>query len=205
MLLDRFVFTLYASDYSNGKWTTRRGNLPVNIPASATFQSNFVHLTGEALFVALSTDPSDMKSVTYVIHLRVLSDPKALGLVMTEQPISRNSRGLAISDLGVGLRRGGYEPTLGKIPICQWNVLIGVWTKDGPCQIWLNGVAGHTRTCAKTDFTGPNLVIGGYDSSRHDKNPRSIDISQVIVYSKALAEDDIQKIQRIPSGKGPFI
>ena len=141
------ILVLHASDYEDGRWLDRIGNLSVTIPPSANFTSYYVHLTGNALSIALPTNPSVFTSVTYVIRFRVTSVPDNLGWVMSQVPDYGWSRALTISDNrmgGVGQTTGPqhFDSGLGTIPVGSWNVLVGTWTQGGTCQTWLNGVAG---------------------------------------------------------------
>ena len=200
------IFALYASDHQNKKWTDRKGNLPVAIPPSAKFESNYVQLKGTALSVALPTHPKVLKSVTYVLRFRVPSVPNNLGWVMSQSPDFGWSRAIAISDsrLGkVGQTPGHFEPGLGTIEPGSWNVLIGTWTQGGICQTWLNGVPGKTRTCQNGDNQSGNsvLIIGGRGVTDGGHNPPMIDISHALVYERVIANDEIKKITFALSGK----
>ena len=177
----------------------------MTIPRSAKFESNYVHLTGTALSVALPTQPKALNSVTYVIRFRVSSAPNIKGWVMSQSPDYSWSRAIAISDsrLGhVGQTPGSFDSRLGKIKVGSWNTLIGTWKQNGKCQTWLNGVAGKERTCRNGDSSSMRslLIIGGRGVSDGGHNPKKIDIAYALVYNRVISQDDIGQIQNALSG-----
>ena len=201
---------LYASDQQSGTWTDRVGNLRVIIPSSATFESEYVRLTGTALSVPLKTNPNILSSVTYVVRFRVSTLPTNQGWVMSQSPDYGWSRAITINDnrLGyVGQTPGSFDSSLGKIAVDSWNILIGTWTQNGNCQTWLNGIAGKVRTCSNGGGSNANeaLIIGGRLISDNGYNPTAIDISHALVYNRAITQDDIVQIQSALSGKMHFL
>ena len=178
----------------------------MSIPTSAEFKSNYVHLKGNALSVALPTNPTSLPTVTYVIRFRVASRPNTLGWIMSQAPDYGWSRAIAITDdrLGyVGQTPGTFDSTLGQISVGSWSILVGTYTQSGNCQTWLNGKSGKARSCSNGSGSNSNevLIIGGRDITDGTHNPETIDISHAFVYDRAMNQADVDEIETILSGK----
>merc|ERR1711963_823053 len=136
---------------------------------------------------------------TYVIRLRVPTIPSNLGWVMSQFPDYGWSPAVTISDSRVGTvgqTPGWFTSGLGSFPTDSWQVLIGTWTQGGECQTFLQGTSGNSRICRNGAGTDSNekLIIGGRGESDSNHNPGAIDISDVLVFNRALNTDEINFI-----------
>merc|ERR1719210_3180231 len=193
------IFHFNGNDAKNGKWRDRVSNKELPIPAKATIQQGYLNLRGDAMVMPLRTNPKWLPSVTYAIRLRINKETKNLGWVMSQSPDYGWSRALAVSDSrlgGLGQTPGTFDSGLGKVPIKQWFILVGVWTQNGHCQTWLNGKAGKERTCRNGEKDGGDdqIVIGGRGGKDAGHNPPDMDVSHAFVYDKALSDDEIQHL-----------
>jgi len=191
---------LNAIDQNGGIWRNRVDNSEIDIPESATFESDYVHLSGEALSVSIPTNPNALPTVTYVIRFRLPEAPTNKGWIMSQAPDYYRSRAITVADERFGnvgqSSNPSFDSNLGQVPIGEWNLIIATWTQDGDCQCWLNGNAGTVSTCTSGSgsSTSEKLIIGGRNVVDFVHNPTSIDISNVIVYDHTLSQEEIDEI-----------
>ena len=191
---------LNAIDQNGGIWRNRVDNSEIDIPDSATFERNYVHLSGEALSVSIPTNPNALPTVTYVIRFRLPEAPTNKGWIMSQAPDYYRSRAITVADERFGnvgqSSSPSFDSNLGQVPIGEWNLIIATWTQDGDCQCWLNGNAGTVSTCTSGSgsSTSEKLIIGGRNVVDSVHNPTSIDISNVIVYDHTLSQEEIDEI-----------
>lgn len=191
---------LNALDQNGGIWRNRVDNSEITIPASASFENDYVHLSGEAISVPLATNPNALPTVTYVIRFRLPEAPTNKGWIMSQAPDYYKSRALTVSDERFGnvgqSANPNFDSNLGQIPVGEWNLIIGTWTQNGDCQSWLNGNPGTVSTCTSGSGSSisESLIIGGRNVIDSVHNPTSIDISHAMVYDHALSQDEIDEI-----------
>ena len=57
---------MHSSDYADGFLADRQSQIEIDVPDSATFSSDYLHLSGIALSAPLSTSPTHLSSTTHV-------------------------------------------------------------------------------------------------------------------------------------------
>ena len=190
---------MHSSDYADGSLFDRQARIEINVPDSATFSSDHVHLTGTALSAPLSTSPNFASSVTFVIRLRVPVLPTNRGWVMSQIPDYGWSRALAIQDWRfgyVGQTPGYFDSTLGQLSAGSWAVLVGIWTQNRDCQTWLNGIGGEIQSSCISGSGDDveSIVIGGRPGNDTGHNPTTIDISHALVYNRSITDAEVLQI-----------
>jgi len=109
--------------------------------------------------------------------------------------------------------RGGTN----KINTNTWYVLVGVWErKNGPCRVYIDGKGGSTgHNCNNGDSNGgrrrknrqgnarylpaEKVIIGGRNTN-DGHNPGNIDVSHVLVYDRALTQNEISSLKDAMEG-----
>jgi len=203
---------------NDGSLTSEK--IPNNAAFSGSGDEKFFALSTTAIMVPMMTNPAQMPFVTYVMRLRVKTKPNSFGWVMAQGQRDYGwSRALTINDHRVPSNKGG-DMYLGQTPgnyddvdmvqipnainLNTWHVLVGVYDgRNGPCRVYIDGKGGSTdHICNNGGSDGANdekVIIGGGPGDG-GYNPGNIDISHVLVYDRALTQNEISTLKDAMEG-----